>query len=122
MEFSDAFATGLVPSATVTSTPEGTATGALPMRDMFGSLPDVAEDFAAHVALARFAVTPAGAEAPVYQGAVQAFTAYSAVASPFATRAAEERAGRAVERTVVEGLQRRAERQAGGELAGSRIT
>src|SRR6478735_11929923 len=40
----------------VTSTPEGTLIGALPMRDMRGSLPDVAEDFAADLALARFAV------------------------------------------------------------------
>src|SRR6185312_9582502 len=35
----------------VTSTPEGTATGSFPMRDMSvpPSLPDVGEDFAAHV-------------------------------------------------------------------------
>src|SRR6478735_4930706 len=40
----------------VTSTPEGTEMGALPMRDMRGSLPDVAEDFAADLALARLTV------------------------------------------------------------------
>src|SRR6478735_2328109 len=43
-------------SATVTSTPLGTGTGAFPIRDMGALLPDEAQDFAAHVALARFAV------------------------------------------------------------------
>src|SRR4051794_34724187 len=40
----------------VTSTPGGTLIGDLPMRDMGGSLPDVAEDFAADLALARLTV------------------------------------------------------------------
>src|SRR4051794_7845097 len=40
----------------VTSTPAGRLIGVLPMRDMRGSLPDVAEDFAADLALARLTV------------------------------------------------------------------
>src|SRR5215831_11113710 len=44
------------PPAMVTSTPLGTVIGALPMRLTGASSPHVAEDFAAHAALARLTV------------------------------------------------------------------
>src|SRR4051812_41039460 len=47
--------TEMVPGAIVTSTPLGTGMGLRPMRDISG-LPDVAEDLAADLALARFSV------------------------------------------------------------------
>src|SRR6187431_2328581 len=47
--------TEIVRPTTVTSTPAGTVMGALPIRDIVSS-PDVAEDLAADVALARLAV------------------------------------------------------------------
>src|SRR5262245_59085186 len=40
----------------VTSTPDGMVMGSLPTRDMTAPLPDLAEDLAADVALARLAV------------------------------------------------------------------
>src|SRR4051812_12774976 len=49
-------------SASVTSTPDGTGMGSLPMRDMLlfsssvSSLPDVGEDFPTHALLVRLAV------------------------------------------------------------------
>src|SRR6188474_2897624 len=47
--------TEILRPSTVTSTPAGTVMGALPIRDMVSS-PDVTEDLAADVALARLAV------------------------------------------------------------------
>jgi len=58
-------------------------------------------------ATARFELTPLAGGNPVARGTVEAFTAYSAVASPFATRTAEEDARRRLATTLADQIAQR---------------